>query len=96
MNGKSGFGEVEIYTTPWCGYCYAAKRLLTKRGVPFREIDVGQNRAARADIVAKTGWPTVPVILYRGELIGGYDELAALDRAKGLDHLRSVTNIATN
>lgn len=79
---------VEIYTTRWCGYCYAAKRLLTKRGIPFRETDVGGNSAARAAIVAKTAWPTVPVILCRGELIGGYDELATLDRTVGLDKLR--------
>jgi glutaredoxin 3 len=73
--------EVTIYTTRVCGYCVAAKRLLTARNVPYKEIDVSTDPAKRAWLVETTGQRTVPQIFIAEESIGGYDELAALDRA---------------
>jgi glutaredoxin 3 len=73
--------DVKIYTTRMCGYCFAAKRLLNKRGIPYEEIDVSGNADQRAWLVEATGQRTVPQIFIGGESIGGYDELAALDRA---------------
>ena len=73
--------DVRIYTTRVCGYCVAAKRLLAARAIPYEEIDVSGDDARRAWLVETTGLRTVPQIFIGGESIGGYDELAALDRS---------------
>jgi glutaredoxin 3 len=73
--------EVTIYTTRVCGYCVAAKRLLTARNVAYTEIDVTGDQAKRTWLVEATGQRTVPQIFIAGESIGGYEELADLDRA---------------
>lgn len=77
---------IEIYTTPWCGYCAAAKRLLTRKGAAFTEIDVGSNPSMRAEMVQRSkGGMTVPQIFIGGQHVGGSDELHALDHAGRLD-----------
>jgi glutaredoxin 3 len=73
--------DVKMYTTRVCPYCIAAKRLLKAREVPFEEIDVSGDDAKRAWLVEATGRRTVPQIFIGGEAIGGYDELAALDKS---------------
>jgi glutaredoxin 3 len=73
--------DVTIYTTAICPYCVAAKHLLKERQIPYVEIDVGGDMAKRAWLVEATGRRTVPQIFIHGEPIGGYDDLAALDRA---------------
>ncbi len=72
--------SVTIYTTSACGYCVAAKNLLRRRGIAYEEVDVTGNAEKRAWLAQTTGRRTVPQIFIRGEAIGGYDELAALDR----------------
>ena len=76
--------DVVIYTTRTCAYCLVAKRLLSKRGIAFEEVDVTGDAAKRAWLVQVSGRRTVPQIFIRGESIGGYDELAALDRSGAL------------
>jgi glutaredoxin 3 len=76
--------EVDIYTTKVCSFCVAAKQLLKKRGVEYREIDVSSDDAKRAWLVTATGRRTVPQIFINGEAIGGYDDLAGLDRSGAL------------
>jgi glutaredoxin 3 len=79
---------VEIYTTPLCGYCHAAKRLLTQKGVAFTEIDVSRDPAQRAVMTERAnGGRTVPQIFIGGQHVGGCDDLYALDRAGHLDPL---------
>ncbi len=79
---------VEIYTSPYCGYCHAAKRLLTAKGVAFTEIDVMSDPAQRAEMTRRSnGGRTVPQIFIDGQPIGGSDDLHALDRAGRLDAL---------
>jgi glutaredoxin 3 len=73
--------EVRVYTTRVCAYCAAAKRLLGARGVAYEEVDVTRDQAKRAWLVEMTGRRTVPQIFIGGEAIGGYHELAALDRS---------------
>jgi glutaredoxin 3 len=73
--------DVTIYTTRICPYCVAAKRLLTQRGAAYREVDVTGDDAKRAWLVETTGRRTVPQIFFGDEAIGGYDDLAALDKA---------------
>ncbi len=76
--------EVTLYTTRVCGYCMAAKQLLAARKVPYQEVDVTTDPAKRAWLVEATGRRTVPQIFIAGEPIGGFDELAALDRSGDL------------
>ena len=80
--------RILIYTTPFCGYCAAAKRLLTKKGAEFTEIDVMMDSAQRQEMLAKSnGRRTVPQIFIDGRHIGGFDDLSALDKAGELDPL---------
>ncbi len=78
--------SVTIYTTPFCGYCFAAKRLLTAKGIAFEEIDVSADPSRRAEMVQRAmGRRTVPQVFIGGEGVGGFDEINALDRAGKLD-----------
>ena len=79
---------VEIYTSPLCGYCHAAKRLLRDKGVSFTEIDLAGEPNRRAEMIGRAGGRrTVPQIFIGDTHVGGCDELYALDRAGGLDPL---------
>ena len=79
---------IEIYTTPYCPYCIAAKELLVKKGVTFTEIDVSGNREKRAAMVKRAnGRMTVPQIFIGATHIGGCDDLYALEDAGKLDML---------
>ena len=79
---------VEIYTTPSCPYCLAAKRLLREKGVAFHEIDVSRDPNLRVAMRerARGGW-TVPQIFIGGKHVGGCDDIHALDYQGGLDPL---------
>ncbi len=78
--------SVEIYTTPICGYCHAAKRLLSHKGIEFTEIDVMREPAKRAEMTQRSnGGMTVPQIFIGGVPVGGCDDLYALERAGKLD-----------
>ena len=79
---------IEIYTSPLCGFCHAAKRLLTQKGVSFSEIDVLANPARKPEMIQRAnGRRTVPQIFIGTTHVGGCDELYALDRAGKLDAL---------
>lgn len=79
---------VEIYTSPLCGFCHAAKRLLTQKGVSFVEIDVLQAPERRQEMMQRAhGRHTVPQIFVGETHVGGCDDLYALDRAGKLDPL---------
>ncbi len=80
--------KVEIYTTPTCGYCQAAKRLLTQKGVNFEEIDVSRDPDLRVAMMDRAGGRrTVPQIFIGARHVGGCDDLYALDEAGKLDPL---------
>jgi glutaredoxin 3 len=80
--------KVEIYTSPFCGYCSRAKSLLQRKGVAYEEIDVMANGARRDEMVKRAGGRTsVPQIFIDGEHVGGCDDLHALDAANRLDPL---------
>ena len=77
---------IEIYTSPFCGYCRKAKSLLAARGVTFQEIDVVENPDARAEMIQRSGGRrTVPQIFAGGRHVGDCMEIVALDRAGKLD-----------
>lgn len=73
--------NVRVYSTVVCPYCVRAKALLKDRGVAFQEIDVTNDPDKRAWLVETTGRRTVPQIFINDEAIGGFDDLAALDRS---------------
>jgi glutaredoxin 3 len=80
--------KIEIYTSPFCGYCHRAKQLLAKKGAAFTEIDVMMDGAKRAEMTKRSnGGQTVPQIFIDGKHIGGCDDMYALDAEGGLDPL---------
>jgi glutaredoxin 3 len=84
--------KVEIYTSPFCGYCHAAKKLLKERGVEYEEICVMMNSERRQEMMARAGGRrTVPQIFIDGRHIGGCDDLMALDRTGGLAPLLAAS-----
>ncbi|RYE07522.1 MAG: glutaredoxin 3 [Hyphomicrobiales bacterium] len=79
--------KVQIYTTNWCPYCTAAKSLLADKGVAYEEIDA-TDPEVRADMVQRAhGRRTVPQIFIGDTHLGGYDDMAALERRGQLDPL---------
>lgn len=79
--------KVMIYTTTYCSYCNAAKAFLNSKGVSYKEIDVTEDLNAKRRVTDELGWSTVPIILINDRVIGGYDDLRALDRENKLDEL---------
>ncbi len=78
--------RVEIYTTPLCGYCHAAKRLLGKKGVEFEETNLLTSPGKRDEMIKRAGGSsTVPQIFINDVHIGGSDELHELDFDGELD-----------
>ena len=74
--------RVVVYTTQYCPYCEAAKKLLKSKGVPFKEIDVTGSPEMRERLVEMSGGrTTVPEIFVDGKCVGGYDELVAFYRS---------------
>jgi glutaredoxin 3 len=79
---------IEIYTSPTCGYCHAAKRLLMAKGATFVEIDLSRTPDRRSEMMSRArGRHTVPQIFIGTTHVGGCDDLYALDRAGKLDAL---------
>ena len=79
--------EVVMYTADYCGYCWAARRLLAKKGVAYREIDITGDIEKRRWLRDVTGRHTVPQIFVDGTPLGGYTDVARLERAGSLDAL---------
>jgi glutaredoxin 3 len=87
MKPSHALADVVIYRTPFCPYCVRAAHLLQKKGARVREIDVANDDAARAWLIAATRSRTVPQIFINGVPVGGFDDLAALDRRGALEPL---------
>jgi glutaredoxin 3 len=66
--------KVEIYSTPTCTYCQAAKKFFADNGVEYTEYDVSTDEAKRTEMIDKSGQMGVPVIVVDGEMLVGYDE----------------------
>jgi len=82
--------RVTVYTTEPCGYCRTAKALLDRRGIAFEEINLSKDAEGRAELVSRTGMMTFPQVIIDGTPLGGFQELAAADRAGRLAALRAV------
>lgn len=80
--------KIEIYTSPLCGFCHAAKRLLDGKGATYTEYNVLTDPALKPEMIERAnGARTVPQIFIKGVGIGGCDDLYALDSAGKLDAL---------
>ena len=80
--------NVTIYTGPYCNYCDAAKRLLTRNNVPYKEINVAEVDGAKDEMIKKAnGKRTIPQIFFDDQHIGGYDEVRALEKENKLKDL---------
>ncbi len=80
--------KIEVYSSRYCPYCAKAKNLLKKKGAEFIEIDVDQKPKERNVMEQRAeGSTSVPQIFFDGKLIGGSDELVALDMSGKLDEL---------
>ncbi|WP_119679499.1 glutaredoxin 3 [Indioceanicola profundi] len=78
--------KIEIYTSPFCGYCSRAKRLLTSKGVEFQEYDIMEEPTRRREMLQRAnGRTSVPQIFIDGQGVGGSDDIHALDREGKLD-----------
>ncbi len=82
--------EITLYTKSWCPYCEHAKRLLQEKGQTWTEIDVEAQPERREEMIRRAGRGTVPQIWIGERHVGGFDDLAALERAGGLDVLLGV------
>ncbi len=79
--------EVKLYTTPWCPYCVAARRLFDEKGVRYEDVDVSGDRDARAWLRETTGQRTVPQVFIAGKPYGGFTDVERLARRGELDAL---------
>ena len=80
--------NVLVYMGPMCGYCDAAKRLLNKKNIPYKEINVALEEDKMEEMIKKSnGKRTIPQIFIENYYVGGYDELRALEIKGELDNL---------
>ena len=80
--------KITMYATGVCPYCLMAERLLRAKGVAdIEKVRVDLEPARREEMMQRTGRRTVPQIYVGDRHVGGYDDLAALDRAGGLEPL---------
>ncbi|AKT36182.1 glutaredoxin 3 [Chondromyces crocatus] len=79
--------NVTIYVTGYCPYCTRAKALLSQKGVKYTEVNVESRDDLRRWMHQASGQRTVPQIFINGQSVGGFSDIAALDKAGQLDPL---------
>lgn len=79
--------EIVIYSKSWCGFCHQAKSLLTEKGQIWREIDVEEEPDKVSEMIERSERRTVPQIFIGEFHVGGFDDLANLERQGKLDEL---------
>jgi glutaredoxin 3 len=79
--------KITVYSTEPCSFCLRAKELLTRRGLPFAEINLAKDPAGRLELVEKTGMLSFPQIVIGGVVIGGFQELVQADLSGRLAEL---------
>ena len=81
--------NIIIYTTATCPYCDNAKQLFKRKGASYIEIRVDQDATLKDEMIQRSGRRSVPQIFINDQHIGGFDDLAALEKAGKLDSLLS-------
>ena len=80
--------NITIYSGPLCNFCDAAKRLLLRNNLKFKEIDISTKVGLREEMIKKAnGKRTIPQIFFDDQHIGGYDEVRALEKENKLQDL---------
>ena len=79
--------KIVVYSSQNCPYCEHAKELLRKKGATFEEIRIDLDPSKREEMIEKSGRRTVPQIFIDGQSIGGFDDLAKLEKNGQLDVL---------
>ncbi len=79
--------KIEIYTKSHCSYCHRAKELLRQKGVTFIEYDVTEDSVKEQEMRERSGRMTVPEIFIDDALVGGCDNLFALEQRGSLDRM---------
>ena len=83
--------EIDIYTSPLCGFCTIAKNLLIKKGADFKEYDVLKDPSLKPIMIERaSGSETVPQIFINKQHIGGWEQLFGLDQSGKLDEILSM------
>ena len=83
--------NIDIYTSPLCGFCTVAKNLLIKKGVDFNEYDVLEEPSLKRIMIERAnGSKTVPQIFINQQYIGGWEQLFGLDQSGKLDEILSM------
>jgi glutaredoxin 3 len=82
--------DVTVYSTTMCPFCEGAKALLKKRGVPFTEVNMTRSADDRDQLTKLTGGWSFPQVVINGNVVGGFDELRAVDRAGKLNDLLTL------
>ena len=83
--------EIDIYTSPLCGFCTVAKKLLIKKGLDFNEYDVLKDPSLKSIMIERAnGSKTVPQIFINEHHIGGWEQLIGLDQNGNLDEILSA------
>ena len=73
--------NVTVYMGPMCAFCDAAKRLLTKKNIPYKEVNIALDEVKREEMLKKSnGKRTIPQIFIEDFHVGGYEELRALEK----------------
>ena len=84
--------KVTMYSTRFCPYCMRARSLLSNKGVTYEEIDVGSDTSLWQKMQALSGRDSVPQIFINEEAVGGYDDIALLDRQGQLDTMLAASS----
>ena len=77
--------KITVYSSPFCTYCLAAKRLLHDLQLPYEEVDLAFDDNLRDQLIETYHWQTVPIIVIGDECIGGHEELRALHTTNALN-----------
>ena len=80
--------NITMYTGPFCNFCEAAKRLLVRNNLNYKEIDISTKDDLRDEMIKKaSGKRTIPQIFFDDYHVGGYQELRELEKKDELDNL---------
>lgn len=96
MTDDNNNKPVTVYGNTSCPYCGAARMLLTRKGIAFKDIIVTGNPSLLAEMQERSGRRTVPQVLVGDTAVGGFDELSALDKSGELDKMLAGSSAAPN
>lgn len=82
--------KIVIYGNEECAYCAAARMLFTKKRLAFEDIRISGDDERRKEMERLSGSQSVPQIFVNDELVGGFDELFALEKGGDLDRLLAL------